>query len=160
MASLKDILNDLGSQTKEAQVAEPVEKAPMEKEASLEIPDELLIKQGKLMAQGFVSELKKIAVDTVGITPNPSAVPPNPGVILSKEQTDPQTAAVVGQILSSLTSGQYTTEGVVEQSGQPVAPIGREPDPPVAADLMREEEVQQMYGKQASVIRSLYNKLF
>lgn len=163
--TLEEIIADLeGKKAPEAQMAEKLAEANVENQG-----DELnelrklasdLDAQGRAIARGFMAQLaefQKVAVDTNGMTPNPSAVPDNPAVQVSTGEAHEADTAKVQAILAKLTQGLHGKgpQGAIHVGGnQPVEAV----DPivvdehPVAADV----------AKHASedVISTLYSKYF
>lgn len=121
--------------------------------------------QGRIMARAFFDELNKIAVGDVGITPNPAAVPDNPGIQLSNQggvgaaAYGPADAVIQQLTASAQVGGPQGTIGVQGGAMQPIPGVAGVDEHPVAADAAKAKE-RAMADKTAAdkAISALYKK--
>jgi hypothetical protein len=115
---------------------------------------------GRIIARAFYDELTKIAVGTVGMTPNPDAIPANPGVMVAKVDVKEQDIAKVQQIIQQLTAGERAKgpEGFIQVNGQPVAATEPVNDAATAAASPNVQPGQKTAS--ADVIEKIYSRFF
>ena len=122
------------SKVAEAEPKEEVKTAEFDVEGLVKIVDERINAAFEKLA-----ELQKEAVGAVGPTPDPSAVPANPNVELSRDSSPEAQAtnATIAQLIAQLTNG----ERMAGPNGYVAGPAGimagataRGSDPMVAAD--------------------------
>lgn len=140
--------------------AEPATPAP----AAVEGNDELrkiaeeMDEAGRIIARSFYDELQKLAVGSVGLTPNPDATPDNPLVQISKADVHEQDVAKVQAIIQQLTDGERnaTPDGYVQVNGQIVART----EPVVDAQTNAALPDKQPKTASADVIEKIYTRFF
>jgi len=140
--SLSDVLRNL-----EAQTPEVVKTAEEE---------------GRLMAQGFVEELQKEAVDTdpIQVTPDHGQLPGNVNPTVQNPTSGGATGTAASAVIQSLISRVGQNGGVIQTPAGTVTQYVTEPAQPVAAEVARQQESAAAAAKTAAayIIETLYNR--
>ena len=168
--SLKDFLSELETgPTETEKMAEAlVQGVPAEKtaeDAELEGLVNIIDDRINAAFEKF-AELQKEAVGAVGATPDPQAVPENPGVQLSRELGPEQQAtnSQIAQLIGQLTNGERLAgpNGYIAGPAGIIAPAtARGQEPPVAADAeMIVENMDNSKAAAIAVVEEVYSRFF
>lgn len=160
--SLSDVLRNIEEEDTQKTASQQTEP---QVESTQEPDMDSLIKQadaeGRAMAQSFIQELNKIAVDTdpLQVTPDPGQLPGaiNPAVQMPTEGGAVGSSA--SQVIESLVSRVGQNGGQIQTPAGGVAPAPTQvPSQPLAADVARAQETAMAAAKTAGdyIIEQLY----